>query len=122
MLVYFFKHLPKIFLIGDYIIINLFLILGKLYVLNSDKGDLVQSYITQFILLNISWFVITTMTKPYKCLKMKESSLHFNALTKSFILLALFSAIYFCLILPVKINYRNVILYFLLIGFSIPIL
>jgi Undecaprenyl-phosphate glucose phosphotransferase len=121
MLVYFFKHLPRIFLIGDYIIINVFLILGKLYFFNLDKEDFAQGYITQFILLNISWFVITTMTKPYKCLKIKESSLHFNALTKSFILLAVFSAIYFGLILPVKIDYRNVVLYFLLICFFITL-
>jgi len=117
MLVYFFKHLPRIFLIGDYIIINLFLILGKLYFLNSDKEDFIQSYITQFILLNISWFIITSITKPYKCIAVKESSLHFNALTKSFILLAVFSAVYFSLILPVKIDYRHVGIYFLIIGF-----
>lgn len=117
MLVYFFKHLPRIFLIGDYIIINLFLILGKLYFFDFHNKDFIQEFIAQFVLLNISWFVITTMTKPYKCLKIKESSLHFNALTKSFILLILFSIIYFVLILSDKISYQHIILYFLLIGF-----
>ena len=117
MLVYFLKHLPKIFLIGDYIIINLFFIVGKLYFFEFNDRDFAQDYKAHFILLNISWLVITVITKPYKALKIKESSLHFNALTKSFILLIIASLIYLNLVFSVKIDYRNMILYFLLVGF-----
>ncbi|MCU7618675.1 exopolysaccharide biosynthesis polyprenyl glycosylphosphotransferase [Chryseobacterium sp. PBS4-4] len=118
MLVYFLKHLPKIFLISDYIIINIFFIVGKLYFFEFNGSDFAQDYRAHFILLNISWLVITIITKPYKSLKIKESSLHFNALTKSFVLLILTSLIYLNLIFSVKIDYRNMIWYFLLVGFA----
>lgn len=117
MLVYFLKHLPKIFLIGDYIIINLFFVVGKLYFFEFDTKNFAQDYRAHFLLLNISWLVITIITKPYKSLKIKESSLHFNALTKSFILLIFTSLIYLNLIFSVKIDYRNMFLYFVLVGF-----
>lgn len=117
MLVYFLKHLPKIFLIGDYIIINLFFIVGKLYFFEFNDRDYAQDYKAHFILLNISWLVITIITKPYKSLTINESSLHFNALTKSFILLIITSLVYLNLIFSVEIDYRNMIVYFLLIGF-----
>lgn len=116
MLAYFFKHLPRIFLIIDYIIINCLFIFEKLYFFEFDQKDFAQEYKAQLILLNISWFVISIIIKPYKSLKVKESSLHFNALTKAFILLILTSVI-FLLIFSVKINYRNIILYFLFVGF-----
>jgi len=116
MLAYFFKHLPRIFLIIDYIIINCLFIFEKLYFFEFDQIDFAQEYKAQLILLNISWFVISIIIKPYKSLKVKESSLHFNALTKAFILLIITSII-FLLIFSVKINYRNIILYFLFVGF-----
>ncbi len=117
MLVYFLKHLPKIFLIGDYIIINLFFFVGKLYFFEFNDRDYAQDYKAHFILLNISWLVITIITKPYKSLTINESSLHFNALTKSFILLIITSLVYLNLIFSVEIDYRNMIVYFLLVGF-----
>jgi putative colanic acid biosynthesis UDP-glucose lipid carrier transferase len=117
MLVYFLKHLPKIFLIGDYIIINLFFFVGKLYFFEFNDRDYAQDYKAHFILLNISWLVITIITKPYKSLTINESSLHFNALTKSFILLIITSLVYLNLIFSVEIDYRNMIIYFILVGF-----
>ncbi|MDQ1161034.1 FlaA1/EpsC-like NDP-sugar epimerase [Chryseobacterium sp. SORGH_AS 447] len=119
MLAYLFKHLPRIFLIIDYITINCLFIFGKLYFFEFDYKDFAQEFRTQLILINISWFVITLITKPYKSLKVKESSLHFNALSKAFILFIFASAIFPSLIFSVKINYRNVIVYFLLLGFFI---
>lgn len=117
MIVYFLKHLPKIFLIGDYIIINLFFIFGKLYFFKFNDRDFEQDYKAHFLILNISWLVITIIIKPYKNLKMKESSLHFNALTKSFALLIFTSLIFLTVVFSVKIDYRNMVLYFLLVGF-----
>lgn len=117
MLVYFFKHLPRIFLIIDYIIINFLFVFGEFYFFEFNQKDFAQEYKTQLLLLNISWFVITIITKPYKSLKIKESSLHFNALTKSLSLLILTSVIFLLLIFSVQINYANIILYFVLVGF-----
>lgn len=121
MLVYFFKHLPRIFLIIDYIIINFLFVFGKLYFFEFDQKDFAQEYKAQLLLLNISWFVITIITKPYKSLKIKESSLHFNALTKSLSLLILTSVIFLLLIFSVKINYYNIILYFVLVVFCMTL-
>ncbi|WP_139422932.1 exopolysaccharide biosynthesis polyprenyl glycosylphosphotransferase [Chryseobacterium mulctrae] len=117
MLVYFFKHLPRIFLIIDYIIINFLFVFGKLYFFEYSRTDFAAEYKAQLLLLNISWFVITIITQPYKSLKIKESSLHFNALAKSFSLLILTSVIFLLLVFSVKINYGNIIIYFLLLGF-----
>jgi putative colanic acid biosysnthesis UDP-glucose lipid carrier transferase len=121
MLVYFFKHLPRIFLIIDYITINCLFIFGKLYFFEFDDMDFAQEFRIQLALINISWFVITFIIKPYKSLKVKESSLHFNALSKAFILFVLASAILPGLIISLKINYKNVFIYFLLLGFFITV-
>ncbi len=121
MIVYFLKHLPRLFIIGDYIIINLLFIVGKLYFFEFDEKTFTQDYRIQFILLNISWLVITVITKPYKSLKMNESSLHFNALTKSFFLLIFTSLIYLNFIFSINVDYRNLVFYFLLLGFCMTL-
>lgn len=117
MLVYFFKHLSRIFLIIDYIIINFLFIFGRPFFFEFDQKDFTQEYRIQLILLNIFWFVITIIIKPYKSLKVKESSLHFNSLTKAFALFILSTIVFLFLIFSIKINYRNVILYFIFVGF-----
>ncbi|PZU82202.1 MAG: undecaprenyl-phosphate glucose phosphotransferase [Chryseobacterium sp.] len=116
--VYFIKHLPKIFMIGDYTIINLFFILGKLCFFEL-YGEVLfdQDYKVQFVLLNFSWFIITTITRLYRSFSFKESSLQFNALTKSLILFIIFSLVYLNLVFSVKVNYRSLISYFLFTGF-----
>lgn len=119
MLVYFFKHLPRIFLIIDYIIINCLFIFGRLFFFELDNIDFAQEYRIQLALINISWFVITIITKPYKSLKVKESSLHFNAISKALILFIIASAAFPGLIFSVRLNYRNIIIYFFLFGFFI---
>jgi len=117
MLVYFFKHLSRIFLIIDYIIINFLFIFGRLFFFEFDQKDFTQEYRIQLILLNIFWFVITIIIKPYKSLKVKESSLHFNSLTKAFALFILTTIVFLFLIFSIKINYTNLILYFIFVGF-----
>lgn len=117
MLVYFFKHLPRIFLIIDYIIINFLFVFGEFYFFGFNQKDFAQKYKIQLFLLNISWFIITIITKPYKSLKVKESSLHFNSLTKAFALFIITTIVFLFLIFSIKINYRNVILYFIFVGF-----
>ena len=121
MLAYFLRHLTKIFLIGDYIIINLFFVVGKLYFFEFNDQDFAQDYRAHFIFLNISWFIITIITQPYKSLKIKESSLHFNALTKSYILFIIASLLFLKIIFSVNIDYRNMMLYFFLVGFCMTV-
>jgi Undecaprenyl-phosphate glucose phosphotransferase len=116
---YFFRYFPKIFIVIDYLIINLLFFSGKLYFFNfSDNDTFVLDYRAQFIILNFSWLIIANLTGLYKSSTFKESSLQFNALTKSLLLFVIFSLIYLSLIFPKNINYANCFLYFLLIGAS----
>ena len=117
--VYFFRHLPKIFLAGDYVIINLFFILGKLYFFDSYNSHILFNidYKAQFVILNFSWFIITRLTKLYADYAFTESSLQFNALTKSFVLFVVFFIIYLSILFSAKTNYyTGDIIYFLLVG------
>lgn len=77
-----------------------------------------HNYKAQFVLINISWFFITSLTKPYKRLNIKESSLHFNALAKSLFILVAFSAIYLWMVAQVRIDYENALLYFFSVAFA----
>lgn len=117
MLVYIFRNLPKIFLIVDYIAINFVFIFGKLYFIEFDHQNFSQEFKIQLILLNISWFLIAMITKPYKNLKIVESSLHFNALAKSILSLIAISFLCLILVFSSEINYRNIILYFIAVVF-----
>lgn len=101
----------------DYFIINCVFFIGKFYFFEPDEDYFFQNYKVQFILLNLSWLIITIITKPYISFKIKESSLHFNALLKSYLLLFIFIIIYLSLIFFVKINLNNIIKYFLIVGF-----
>ena len=114
---YFFRYFPKIFIVIDYLIINLLFFSGKLYFFNfSDDDNFVLDYRAQFIILNFSWLIIANLTKLYSSSTFKESSLQFNALTKSLLLFVIFSFIYLSLIFPRNINYTNCCFYFILIG------
>lgn len=121
MLIYFFRNLSKVFMLVDYFIINCVFFIGKFYFFRPDEDYFLQNYKIQFILLNLSWLIITVITKPYISLKIKESSLHFNALLKSYLLLFIFIIIYLSLIFSVKINLQNIIKYFLIVGFLMTI-
>lgn len=118
MLVYFFRHLPKIILIGDYIIINLLFIIGEFYFFGDNNIGFTKDFKAQIVLLNLSWFVITTITKPYKTLTIKESSLNFNALTKSYILFVVSIFAYAYFVSSIEMVFKNLIYYFLAVGFS----
>lgn len=113
--------MPKIFMVVDYFTINLVFFIGRLYFFEFNENDFLQNFKAQFFLLNLSWFIVTVITKPYVNLKVKESTLHFNALLKSYLLLFVFTAIYLSLIFSVKINYQNIIKYFLIVGFLMTI-
>ena len=116
MLVYLIKHLSRFFRIVDYFTINFVFFIGKYYFFEADENYFYQDYKAQFVLLNLSWFIATVITKPYTSIKIKESSLHFNALLKAYSLLVVFTAVYLSQILSIKINYGNVLRYFLVIG------
>ena len=117
MIVYLFRHLPKIFLVVDYIVINLLLYLNNLYFFETQKSKLFSiDYKVQFLIISFSWFVITQFTKLYKNQTLKESSLQFNALTKSILLFILFLLVYLFLIFSNNINYAKFGFYFLAIS------
>lgn len=115
---YFFRHSPRVFLITDYIIINLCLILGELYYFGSVTALYSSDdYKARFIILNFFWLIISRLTGLYKSLTFKESSLQFNALTKALILLIIFFLIYLGSISSSLIRYADYGVYFLAVGF-----
>ncbi len=118
MLAYLFRHLPKIFLIVDYVVINIFLYFNNLYFFEIQKSKLFNiDYTNQFVILNFSWFIISQLTRLYKANTLKESSLQFNALTKSILLFVVFVLIYIFLVFSENINFPKFLLYFFIISF-----
>lgn len=118
MLVYFFRHLPRVFLIIDYIILNLCLILGELYYFGSGAALYSSDdYKARFLMLNFSWLIISRLTGLYKSLTFKESSLQFNALTKALLLLVVFFFIYLGSVSLSVAGYADYGVYFLAVGF-----
>ncbi|MFC4164301.1 exopolysaccharide biosynthesis polyprenyl glycosylphosphotransferase [Epilithonimonas zeae] len=118
MIVYLFRHLPKIFLVVDYIVINLFLYLYNFYFFEDQRSDLFNiDYKIQFVIVNFSWFIITQLTRLYKSNTLQESSLQFNALTKSCFLFIIFFLIYLFLVFSQNINYAKFSLYFIVVSF-----
>lgn len=121
MLPFLYRNLPKFFLIGDCLIINLYFILGNFYFFEYDSTSYLQDYKIQLLLLNMSWLSIILITKPYSVQKITDSSLHFNAITKSYILLLLITIIYLSLIISVGVNIKNVVYYFISIGICLTV-
>lgn len=118
MIVYLFRHLPKLFLVVDYIVINLFLYLYNFYFFEDQRSDLFNiDYKIQFVIVNFSWVIITQLTRLYKSNTLQESSLQFNALTKSCFLFIVFFLIYLFLMFSQNINYANFSLYFIIVSF-----
>lgn len=121
MLASLYKYLSKVFLIVDYLIINLCFVLGDFYFFEYNDASYTQNYKVQLLLLNMSWLSIILITRPYSTQKITDSSLHFNAITKSYILLLLVTIVYLALVFSIGVNLRNVIIYFILIGISLII-
>ncbi|WP_333854512.1 exopolysaccharide biosynthesis polyprenyl glycosylphosphotransferase [Epilithonimonas sp.] len=118
MIVYLFRHLPKLFLVVDYIVINLFLYLYNFYFFEDQRSELFNiDYKIQFVIVNFSWVIITQLTRLYKSNTLQESSLQFNALTKSCFLFIVFFLIYLFLMFSQNINYANFSLYFIIVSF-----
>ncbi|WP_374442543.1 exopolysaccharide biosynthesis polyprenyl glycosylphosphotransferase [Epilithonimonas sp.] len=119
MVTYLFRHLSRIFLLTDYFVINVLLYLNSINFFSIQKSRLFNiDYSVQFIIINFSWFFITQFTKLYSRDALRDSSLQFNALTKSFFLFILFFLIYLFLVFSENINYEEFSLYFFLVGIS----
>lgn len=121
MLASLFKYLSKVFLVADCLIINLYFILGNFYFFEYDAASYLQDFKLQLLLLNMSWLSIILITKPYSTQKITDSSFHFNAITKSYILLILVTIIYLSLLFSVGVNIENVVYYFISIGICLTV-
>lgn len=106
-------------MLTDYFVINVLLYLNSINFFSIQKSRLFNiDYSVQFIIINFSWFFITQFTKLYSRDALRDSSLQFNALTKSFFLFILFFLIYLFLVFSENINYEEFSLYFFLVGIS----
>lgn len=117
MLSFLFKHLSKFFVIGDFIIINLIFVIGKFYFFKNETLYFFDTYKAELFIINIFWLAITLITKQYSDKTINESSLHFNALTKSLALFTSISLFYLTFILSLELNYVNIIFYFIIVIF-----
>ena len=112
MITYLFRHLSQIFRIADYFVINIFLYISNIHFFPGRKSGLfITDYSAQFIIVNFSWFIVTTFTKLYAKETLRDSLLQFYALTKSYFTYILFFLIYLVLkILTLEIGKILIIL------------
>ena len=119
MITYLFRHLSQIFRIADYFVINIFLYISNIHFFPGRKSGLfITDYSAQFIIVNFSWFIVTTFTKLYAKETLRDSLLQFYALTKSYFTYILFFLIYLVLVFAEDINYKKFSVYFFLVGVS----
>ncbi|WP_313101136.1 exopolysaccharide biosynthesis polyprenyl glycosylphosphotransferase [Epilithonimonas sp.] len=123
MINYLFRHLSQIFRIADYFVINIFLYVTNIHFFPERKSGLfITDYSAQFIIVNFSWFFVTTFTKLYVKETLRDSLLQFYALTKSYFAYILFFLIYLFLVFAEDFNYKKFSVYFLLVGVSFSLI
>lgn len=123
MINYLFRHLSQIFRIADYFVINIFLYVTNIHFFPERKSGLfITDYSAQFIIVNFSWFIVTTFTKLYAKETLRDSLLQFYALTKSYFTYILFFLIYLFLVFAEDINYKKFSVYFFLVGVSFSLI
>ncbi|WP_312083999.1 exopolysaccharide biosynthesis polyprenyl glycosylphosphotransferase [Epilithonimonas hominis] len=123
MINYLFRHLSQIFRIADYFVINIFLYVTNIHFFPERKNDLfITDYSAQFIIVNFSWFFVTTFTKLYVKETLRDSLLQFYALTKSYFAYILFFLIYLFLVFAEDFNYKKFSVYFFLVGVSFSLI
>ncbi|WP_312206601.1 exopolysaccharide biosynthesis polyprenyl glycosylphosphotransferase [Epilithonimonas hominis] len=123
MINYLFRHLSQIFRIADYFVINIFLYVTNIHFFPERKSGLfITDYSAQFIIVNFSWFFVTTFTKLYVKETLRDSLLQFYALTKSYFAYILFFLIYLFLVFAEDFNYKKFSIYFFLVGVSFSLI
>ncbi|WP_312422645.1 exopolysaccharide biosynthesis polyprenyl glycosylphosphotransferase [Epilithonimonas sp.] len=123
MINYLFRHLSQIFRIADYFVINIFLYVTNIHFFPERKSGLfITDYSAQFIIVNFSWFFVTTFTKLYVKETLRDSLLQFYALTKSYFAYILFFLIYIFLVFAEDFNYKKFSVYFFLVGVSFSLI
>lgn len=123
MITYLFRHLSQIFRIADYFVINIFLYISNIHFFPGRKSGLfITDYSAQFLIVNFSWFIVTTFTKLYAKETLRDSLLQFYALTKSYFTYILFFLIYLVLVFTEDINYKKFSVYFFLVGVSFSLI
>jgi len=123
MINYLFRHLSQIFRIADYFVINIFLYVTNIHFFPERKSGLfITDYSAQFIIVNFSWFFVTTFTKLYVKETLRDSLLQFYALTKSYFAYILFFLIYLFLVFAEDFNYKKFSVYFFIVGISFSLI
>ncbi len=113
--VFFLRKLTFFLVIGDYLVINLLYFLGIYFFLDERDMHVQSTYITQFLLLNFSWYIISKFVKLYDNAYLKESPEHFSAFTKSILTYIFFVFFYINLFYSNKIGFDFSLRYLTLI-------
>ena len=102
---YFLKKLTKYLALGDYIIINIFFLLGINYFISPGEISVIEpDYKTQLLLLNFSWYIISRLVKLYADSYYKDSAKHFSSLFNALLIFIVFFFFYNTLIYSKSIS------------------
>ena len=112
------KKLPLFLIIGDYLIINLFYFLGVFYFLNDGHQNTESGYMTQFVVLNFSWYIISRFTRLYHNVYYKEAQEHFSSFTKNLLTYAFFIFLYINLYYANNVGFAFSLRYLAVITFA----
>ncbi|MPT32647.1 MAG: exopolysaccharide biosynthesis polyprenyl glycosylphosphotransferase [Chryseobacterium sp.] len=96
---FFLRKLTRFLVLGDYIIINLFFLLGiNFFITQPESIQIGTDYKTQLLILNFSWYIISKLVKLYKDSYYRDSAKHFSTLSKALIIFIIFFLLYITLI------------------------
>lgn len=113
---YFLKKLTKYLVFGDYIVINLFFLLGINFLISPSEISVIKpDYKTQLLILNFSWYIISKLVKLYADSYYKDSAKHFSSLFKALSIFIVFFFFYNTLIYSKSISIWFTVKYLLLV-------
>lgn len=113
---YFLKKLTKYLVFGDYIIINIFFLLGIKFLISPSESYVIEpDYKTQLLILNFSWYIISKLVKLYADSYYKDSAKHFSSLFKALSIFIVFFFFYNTLIYSKSISIWFTVKYLLLV-------
>lgn len=102
---YLLKKLTKYLVVGDYIIINAFFLLGINFFINPAEGSvIVPDYKAQLLILNFSYYIISKFVNLYEDTYFKDSAKQFSSLFKTLAIFIIFFFFYNTLIYSQKIS------------------
>ncbi len=113
---YILKKLTQYLVFGDYIVINVFFILGIHFLISPSEFSVIKpDYKTQLLILNFSWYIISKLVKLYADSYYKDSAKHFSSLFNALSIFIVFFFFYNTLIYSKSISIWFTVKYLILV-------